>query len=236
MGFRSFFVTISGLSLLATAACTSATASAEKQMAEFRQEIAKVQADNEKLNERVTTLEVGTANKPKTPQPTAEGGSQDRPKLRVVHVSPGEDPDSEEGTTTDPGNDGQEAAGESTVIRAEGKTGSASSRARGRESASTEQSHREYEAAADLVKKKQYDKALEAFNAFLVKYPGDANADNAMYWRGECYYAKGEYARAAEQFEGVIARFPEGNKVADAMLKLGLSQSRMGEREKAQKT
>ena len=70
---------------------------------------------------------------------------------------------------------------------------------------------------------KQYAHALDAFAAFLVKWPDHPNADNATYWRGECYFAQGEYARAAEQFEGAIARFPLGNKVPDALLKLGMT-------------
>ena len=75
--------------------------------------------------------------------------------------------------------------------------------------------------------------ALEAFAAFLVKWPDHPNADNAMYWRGESYYAKGEYARAAEEFEGATLRFPLGNKVPDCLLKLGLCQRKLGNEEKA---
>jgi tol-pal system protein YbgF len=201
-------------------------------MADFRQEIAKVQSDNEKLNERVTNLEVTNSNRNKPQQGASDSSSQERPKLRVVHVAPGDDQDGD----SEAGSEGAPEAtdGEPTVIRAEGKNGSAS--ARGRTGASSEQASREYEAAIDLVKKKQYDKALEAFDGFLSRYPGDANSDNAMYWRGECYYAKGDYARAIEQFEGLISRYPNGNKVPDAMLKLGLSQNRVGEREKAKQT
>ena len=92
---------------------------------------------------------------------------------------------------------------------------------------------RSYESALALVRSKQYDKALDALTAFLVRYPDHPFAENATYWRGECFYAKGEYARAAEQFEGVMARFPYGNKAADALLKLGLSQQRLGSQELA---
>jgi tol-pal system protein YbgF len=85
-----------------------------------------------------------------------------------------------------------------------------------------------YEAALALVGQKQYDRALDALAAFLVKYPDHPYADNAMYWRGECYFAKGDYLHAAEQFEGVVTRFPAGNKAPDAMLKLGMSQQKLG--------
>ena len=52
----------------------------------------------------------------------------------------------------------------------------------------------------------------------------------------QALYAKGEYARATEQFEGLIARFPYGNKAPDALLKLGLCQEKTGAHEQAQKT
>jgi TolA-binding protein len=54
-----------------------------------------------------------------------------------------------------------------------------------------------------------------------------------MFWRGECYFAKGDYSRAADQFEGVTARFPAGSKVPDALLKLGMSRQKLGEPVKA---
>ncbi len=92
---------------------------------------------------------------------------------------------------------------------------------------------RAYDAALALVNAKQYDKALDAFAGFLVKWPDHPNADNAMYWRGECYFAKGEFARAAEEFEGTIARFPLGNKLPDAILKLGICQQKLGNAAKA---
>jgi tol-pal system protein YbgF len=85
-----------------------------------------------------------------------------------------------------------------------------------------------YEAAIALVSARQYDRALDALAAFLVKWPDHPYADNAMYWRGECYFAKGDYLRAAEQFEGVVTRFPAGNKAPDALLKLGISQQKLG--------
>jgi tol-pal system protein YbgF len=92
---------------------------------------------------------------------------------------------------------------------------------------------RAYDAALGLVNAHQYDQALEAFAAFLVRWPDHPNADNAMYWRGESYYAKGEYARAAEEFEGATLRFPLGNKVPDCLLKLGLANQKLGNLPKA---
>jgi tol-pal system protein YbgF len=87
---------------------------------------------------------------------------------------------------------------------------------------------RAYDAALGLVMSKRYPEALDAFAGFLVRWPDHPNADNAMFWRGECYFAQGEYARAAEQYEGVLARFPQGNKVPDALLTLGMARQKLG--------
>jgi tol-pal system protein YbgF len=92
---------------------------------------------------------------------------------------------------------------------------------------------RAYDAALSLVNAKQYDRALDALTAFLVRWPDHPYADNAMYWRGECYFARGAYLRASEQFEGVLARFPAGNKAPDALLKLGISHQKLGDPTKA---
>ncbi len=100
-------------------------------------------------------------------------------------------------------------------------------------SALDEEARRSYDTALALVNARKYDEALDAFAAFLVKWPDHPNADNAMYWRGESYYAKGEYARAAEEFEGATLRFPLGNKVPDCLLKLGLCQEKLGNAAKA---
>jgi tol-pal system protein YbgF len=92
---------------------------------------------------------------------------------------------------------------------------------------------RTYDAALALVTARQYDRALDELAAFLVRYPDHPYADNAMYWRGECYFAKGDYLHAAEQFEGTVTRFPAGNKAPDAMLKLGMSHQKLGNPTKA---
>jgi tol-pal system protein YbgF len=93
-----------------------------------------------------------------------------------------------------------------------------------------------YDAALALVTAKQCDKALGAFAAFLVKWPDHPYADNAMFWRGECYFQAADYAHATEQFEGVLARFPAGNKAPDALLKLGFAQEKLGNAAKARES
>lgn len=211
----------------AVVSCAGPDAAARRQMDEFRRDIDRIQADNEKLNDRLTSLETAEASK----QAAKEGDAGARPSLDVVRIGPDGGADEESASEGDT-KDGDETP---TVIRAEGtREPSVKRGASGADRGA--QAGQAYEDALELVKKKRYDDALEALAGYLVRFPSDANADNATYWRGECYYAKGDYVRAAEQFEAVLARFPNGNKVADALLKLGLSQRAMGERDKARET
>jgi tol-pal system protein YbgF len=92
---------------------------------------------------------------------------------------------------------------------------------------------RAYDAALLLVNARRFDQALDALAAFLVKWPDNPYAENAMYWRGECYFARGDYQHASEQFDGALKRFPSGNKTADALLKLGMSNEKLGKAMKA---
>jgi len=102
-----------------------------------------------------------------------------------------------------------------------------------RPSALDPEAKKAYDSALALVNGKQYTQALDAFAGFLLKYPDHPYVVNAMYWRGECYFAQGDYVRAVEQFEGVIARFPLGGKTPDALLKLGICQQKLGNPQKA---
>jgi tol-pal system protein YbgF len=111
--------------------------------------------------------------------------------------------------------------------------GNASAGAAPRTNALDPEAKRAYDAAISLVNTRHYDEALDALAAFLVKWPDHPYANNAMYWRGECYFARGDYQHAAEQFDGVLKRFPAGSKVPDALLKLGLCHQKLGNAAKA---
>lgn len=105
---------------------------------------------------------------------------------------------------------------------------SAGDEAPGRSPAIDPEAKRAYDAALSLVNAKQYGKGLDAFAAFLVKWPDHPYADRAMFWRGDCYFAQGDYGRAAEELRGLLARFPASPKAPDALLKLGISQQKLG--------
>lgn len=160
---------------------------------------------------------------------TRPNSPTERPGLEVVRLLPNQQPTNKV-DAVEPQDEHQDRV----VVRAEGSREGQVFRDDSKPAQSSPaEAMQQYNEALELVQRKRYEQAIEAFAGFLVRYPGHPNADNAMYWRGECYYALGNYFRAAEQFEGVVARFPKGNKVPDALLKLGMSQTRMGETEQA---
>lgn len=90
-----------------------------------------------------------------------------------------------------------------------------------------------YDAAFDLIKAKDFDKASQAFSAFLRKYPNSPYAGNAQYWLGEVNLAKGDLQGAAQAFAKVSQAYPQHNKVPDSLYKLADVEVRLGNRDKA---
>ncbi len=91
------------------------------------------------------------------------------------------------------------------------------------------QAARAYDDGLALVRARRCDEALERFAAFLVRWPGHPHADNAMYWRGHCLLQGGELQRGIAELEGLVRRFPVGNKVPDALFTLRSAYERAGD-------
>ncbi len=89
-----------------------------------------------------------------------------------------------------------------------------------------------YDAAFDLIKQKDFDKASQAFNAFLRKYPNSQYAGNAQYWLGEVNLAKGDLQGASQAFAKVSQLYPEHSKVPDSLYKLADVERRLGHTDK----
>lgn len=85
-----------------------------------------------------------------------------------------------------------------------------------------------YDAAFDLIKAKDFDKAAQAFNAFLRKYPNSQYAGNAQYWLGEVNLAKGDLQGAGQAFAKVSQLYPKHSKVPDSLYKLADVERRLG--------
>jgi tol-pal system protein YbgF len=236
------------------AGCAHTQSAEDREMSKLREDLSRIQTEHDQLDKRVDALEMHTgasdadeadlAAPPKDVSrknvtASSDAATTPTPQLRVVHLdADGSIPKSD--VNDDPNDPSTrpilQVFGTAQPSRNGGKTSSDSvSRKTGADAAAFDpQAKRAYDQALALAMGKKYDEALDAFAAFLVKWPDHPNADNATYWRGECYFAKGNFEQAAEQFEGLVARFPFGNKVPDALLKLGTTYEKMGDSARSQ--
>ncbi len=77
-----------------------------------------------------------------------------------------------------------------------------------------------YRNAFDLLIKKQYAPAGDAFSSYLKQYPKGQFLVNAHYWLGEIYLLQKKSPEALVQFQSVANDFPNSSKVSDAKLKI----------------
>lgn len=90
-----------------------------------------------------------------------------------------------------------------------------------------------YQAAFDLMKGRQFDESIAAFNDLIVRYPNGQYTPNAFYWLGELHLAQQNTEQARQSFMQVIGLYPDHPKVPDTLYKLGVSYHRLGDTAKA---
>lgn len=225
--------------------CNRADNAADRHAAEMRDAINKLQADTDRVDQRLGMLEVAVAedkqakNADGTPAPAAKPSMSPPPPPRVVQLGGPAEPDDDDPNSPESRPEirltGQPGAFRPTrgKSRADDVTLSDPQSSQPRPALDPE-AKTAYEQGLALVQGKQYAKGNEQLAAFLVKWPDHPYVENAMYWRGEAFFAQGEYLRAAEQFEAVLSRFGAGKKAPDALLKLGMCHDRLGNAARAQ--
>lgn len=91
----------------------------------------------------------------------------------------------------------------------------------------------QYARSLNLLEKRRYEDAAAGFSEFLKQNPNDPLVDNARYWLGESYYARGDYTQAAQTFLEGYEKAKKGPKAPDTLLKLGLSLSALNKTKEA---
>lgn len=86
-----------------------------------------------------------------------------------------------------------------------------------------------YTQAKALLDAGQLPAARGLFERLIKRYPDHDLADNALYWIGESFYAQALWLKAAQAFLRVAKEHPRGNKVPDALLKLGKCYHQLGD-------
>ena len=89
-----------------------------------------------------------------------------------------------------------------------------------------------YQGALSHYRNKQYDRALAEFDRLLQGAPMSEWADNAQFWKGECYYGLRKYQQALIEFTKVFA-FSNTDKADDAQIKIARCHIALEERDRA---
>ncbi|MBP1722259.1 MAG: tol-pal system protein [Deltaproteobacteria bacterium] len=76
-----------------------------------------------------------------------------------------------------------------------------------------------YNSGYSKLSKGDFKGAREEFKKFLELFPQTEYSDNAQFGIGEAYYKEKKYEEAILEYEEVVKKFPQGNKLPDAMLK-----------------
>ena len=82
----------------------------------------------------------------------------------------------------------------------------------------------------------QWALAIQGFEAYLSAFQRSELADDAQFYIGQTHYADGRYREAADAFEQVVLKYPDGDAVAEALYKRGLALDRLGEPELARQS
>lgn len=90
-----------------------------------------------------------------------------------------------------------------------------------------------YMQAYELIKRKEFPKAITSLKGFIQSYPQSGYLANAYYWLGELYLAQGDLNQSLNAFDTVVRDFPLSNKVAGATLKKGFVFYEKGNMEQA---
>jgi tol-pal system protein YbgF len=85
----------------------------------------------------------------------------------------------------------------------------------------------QYDAALELFRKSDYDKAEKAFKDFIAANKGSDLVSNAYYWLGESYYSRENYTQSAVNFLKGYQDNAKGNKASDNLLKLAMSLEKL---------
>ena len=92
----------------------------------------------------------------------------------------------------------------------------------------------DYRRGLRLIQAQKFDEALRALTAFLDVHPNHPYADNALFWRGEIQYLQHAYGPALQDFRAIEKHHPWGNKVPDALYRIGQIYLKRGDRARAQ--
>jgi tol-pal system protein YbgF len=86
-----------------------------------------------------------------------------------------------------------------------------------------------YDDAYTLYHQGRFEDAERRFEEFLAVSPPTELSDNAQYWIGAARLSRSDFRGALAAFRRTVELYPEGNKVPDALFKMGQALEELGD-------
>lgn len=119
------------------------------------------------------------------------------------------------------------------IVALGGSAGKAKEETPGQASATPKGEKQDYDQALALLRKRDIDGSVKAFNHYLETYPDGQYAANVHYWLGETYLLQGDLEAARQAFTLLIDSYPDNRKAVDARYKLGTVYYQLGDKARA---
>lgn len=91
----------------------------------------------------------------------------------------------------------------------------------------------DFDAAKTAYDDADYGTAAGLFQTFALNYPGGPLTAEAHFWRGEALAADQDWSNAARSFLQSFSSTPDGHIAPRALMRLGVSLDKIGQREEA---
>jgi len=93
-----------------------------------------------------------------------------------------------------------------------------------------------YRTGVEQLRAKSNDAAILTFYDLIATYPESPLRESAQFLVADIYYQQKDWRGALAEFEALVAAVPRGEKVPDALLKIGLCQRDLGDGARAKRT
>lgn len=104
------------------------------------------------------------------------------------------------------------------------------------QSATTTPATELYRAGSEKLRAKELDAAILSFYDLIVTYPDHPLRESAQFLVADMFYSQKDWRGALTEFESLIAAVPRGEKVPDALLKIGLCHKGLGDTARAKRS
>ena len=90
-----------------------------------------------------------------------------------------------------------------------------------------------YDSAFTLVRRGEYETAIDGFRRYLTDCADQPDAENAYYWVGECYYSQEKYPEAVAEYQHLVTTYSNSPNLGRAIYKLARCQQELGKKTEA---